>query len=129
MREAMASISKADWKELSRKERKDAGLPVRNLDMWFAGSDAFMNEVDSEADEPGEIKTTRNFIDSYNNDIISFLREDGFTGEEEEEEFKFALAAWFEENSGNLDIPTMSYGNDIDMMAKIYKQVISNIRQ
>tara|TARA_R100001463_G_scaffold55332_4_gene106803 strand:+ start:169 stop:2007 length:1839 start_codon:yes stop_codon:yes gene_type:complete len=129
MREAMASISKADWKELSRKERKDAGLPVRNLDMWFAGSDAFMNEVDSEADEPGEIKTTRNFIDAYNNDIISFLREDGFTGEEEEEEFKFALAAWFEENSGNLDIPTMSYGNDIDLMAKIYKQVISNIRQ
>jgi hypothetical protein len=112
MREAMASVTKEQWNEMSRDERRDAGLPVRPLDMWFAGSDAFKGVV--EEDTPTELKTTADFLTDYNSDIIAFLRQDGMTGEEDEEEFKYALAAWFDENSNRLDIPAMTSDANLD---------------
>jgi hypothetical protein len=127
MREAMASVTKEQWNEMSRDERRDAGLPVRPLDMWFAGSDAFKGDV--EEDKPTELKNTTDFLTEYNSDIISFLREDGMTGEEDEEEFKYALAAWFDENSNRLDIPAMTSDANLDTIAQIYKTVLTNLNQ
>jgi len=127
MREAMASVTKEQWNEMSREERRDAGLPVRPLDMWFAGSDAFKGDV--EEDTSTELKNTTDFLTEYNSDIISFLREDGMTGEEDEEEFKYALAAWFDENSNRLDIPAMTSDANLDTIAKIYKTVLTNLNQ
>jgi hypothetical protein len=127
MREAMASVTKEQWNEMSRDERRDAGLPVRPLDMWFAGSDAFKGVV--EEDTPTELKTTADFLTDYNSDIIAFLRQDGMTGEEDEEEFKYALAAWFDENSNRLDIPAMTSDANLDTIAQIYKTVLTNLNQ
>jgi len=127
MREAMASVTKEQWNEMSRDERRDAGLPVRPLDMWFAGSDAFKGAV--EEDKPTQLKNTTDFLTEYNSDIIAFLREDGLTGEEDEEEFKYALAAWFDENSNRLDIPAMTSDANLDMIAQIYKTVLTNLNQ
>ena len=129
MREAMASVTKEQWNEMSREERRDAGLPVRPLDMWFAGSDAFKGADGFEEETPAELKTTADFLTEYNSDIISFLREDGMTGEEDEEEFKYALAAWFDENSNRLDIPAMTSDANLDTIAQIYKTVLTNLNQ
>jgi len=51
------------------------------------------------------------------------------TGEEDEEEFKYALAAWFDENSNRLDIPAMTSDANLDTIAKIYKTVLTNLNQ
>jgi hypothetical protein len=37
----MAKVTRDEWEDMSRKEREEAGLPVRNLDLWFSGADAF----------------------------------------------------------------------------------------
>jgi hypothetical protein len=129
MREAMASVTKEQWNEMSRDERRDAGLPVRPLDMWFAGSDAFKGAGGFEEETPTELKNTTDFLTEYNSDIISFLREDGMTGEEDEEEFKYALAAWFDENSNRLDIPAMTSDANLDTIAQVYKTVLTNLNQ
>jgi hypothetical protein len=128
MREAMTSVTKEQWNEMSRDERRDAGLPVRPLDMWFAGSDAFRAE-DEKTSEPEKIKNTVEFLEGYNENIVTFLRDDGLTGEEDEEEFKYALAAWFDENSNRLDIPAMTSGADLNTLAKLYKTLFTNLNQ
>ena len=129
MREAMASVTKEQWDEMSRQERRDAGLPVRPLDMWFAGKDAFKDGAGFKEETPAELKTTADFLTEYNSSILDFLREDGMTGEEDEEEFKLALAAWFDENSNRLDIPAMTSDTSLDTMAQIYKTVLTNLNQ
>lgn len=45
----MARYTKEEWKAMSRKEREEAGLPVRPIDMWFAGGGYFKDEIDTEA--------------------------------------------------------------------------------
>jgi hypothetical protein len=128
MREAMASVTKEQWDEMSRNERRDAGLPVRPLDMWFAGSDAFKGEVEEESSRQ-KMRNTTDFLTEYNSDIIAFLREDGMTGEEDEDEFRLALAAWFDENANRLDIPAMTSGTDLGTLSQIYKTVLTNLNQ
>jgi len=41
LRSAMADYTFEEWEGMSRKEREEKGLPVRNLDLAFAGKDAF----------------------------------------------------------------------------------------
>ena len=41
LRSAMADYTLEEWEGMSRKERKEKGLPVRSLDLAFAGKDAF----------------------------------------------------------------------------------------
>lgn len=41
LRSAMGGYTLEEWEGMSRKERKEKGLPVRNLDLAFAGKDAF----------------------------------------------------------------------------------------
>lgn len=127
MREAMASVTKEQWDEMSRNERRDEGLPVRPLDMWFAGSDAFKGEVKEST--PQKMRNTTDFITEYNSDILAFLREDGMTGEEDEDEFRLALAAWFDENSNRLDIPAVTSGTDLDRLSQLYKTVLTELNQ
>jgi len=44
MRESMAAVTREEWNDMSRKERREAGLPVRKLDIAYAGKDAFKQE-------------------------------------------------------------------------------------
>lgn len=41
MRRAMSQVTQAEYDNMSRGERADMGLPVRGIDLLFAGSDAF----------------------------------------------------------------------------------------
>lgn len=51
LREAMSGYTYEQWDSMTRKEREAAGLPVRPLDLTFAGKDAFMDERDIVTDE------------------------------------------------------------------------------
>lgn len=51
LREAMSGYTYEQWDSMTRKEREAAGLPVRPLDLAFAGKDAFMDERDIVTDE------------------------------------------------------------------------------
>jgi hypothetical protein len=125
----MANFTKEQWDEMSRKERKEAGLPVRPLDMWFAGSDAFKEKDDPMKEMPAQIKNTTDFIKDYNSSIVSFLREYGMTGQEDAEEFKVALAAWFSENAQRLDIPSVTSGTKLALIAEVYKMQLTNLNE
>ena len=41
MAQAMSTVTREEWDEMSRGERKKKGLPVRNLDLAYAGKDNF----------------------------------------------------------------------------------------
>ena len=41
MAQAMATVTREEWDEMSRAERKEKGLPVRRLDIAYAGKDNF----------------------------------------------------------------------------------------
>lgn len=51
LRKAMSGYTYEQWDSMTRKEREAAGLPVRPLDLAFAGKDAFMDERDIVTDE------------------------------------------------------------------------------
>lgn len=129
MREAMESVTREQWDEMSRKERRDAGLPVRPLDMWFAGNDAFKGEEKVKEEAPEELQNTEDFLTEYNSDIVEYLNDFEMTGEEDEEEFKYALASWFDENSNRADVVGMTAETDLDTLAKLYKTLFTNRNQ
>ena len=45
MRMAMSQVTQAEYDAMSRGQRADMGLPVRGIDLMFAGSDAFKQSV------------------------------------------------------------------------------------
>ena len=45
MRQAMSQVTQAEYDAMSRGQRADMGLPVRGIDLLFAGSDAFKQSV------------------------------------------------------------------------------------
>lgn len=51
LRKTMSGYTYEQWDSMTRKEREAAGLPVRPLDLAFAGKDAFMDERDIVTDE------------------------------------------------------------------------------
>jgi len=51
LRKAMSGYTYEQWDNMTRKEREANGLPVRPLDLAFAGKDAFMDERDIVTDE------------------------------------------------------------------------------
>ena len=75
-----------------------------------------------------EIKSTADFIQAYDQDILDSLEAQGFVGDEDEEDFKQGLAAWFNENAEKLDIPSMTASADLDMLAKVFKQAFINLK-
>lgn len=76
-----------------------------------------------------KIPSTVEFLSEYQQGIIDALENEGFTGEEDEEEFKYALADWFNDNANRLDIPAMVGDVDLDMLAEVFKQTMINLNQ
>lgn len=103
LRSNMADVTREQWDDMPRSERKDKGLPVRPIDMWFAGSDAF-----KEAQEPAEQKSkpilnTSEFVEVYFNDMLDYF-EEGEVDTTDKEDIKGAVASWFSDNAANLEV-------------------------
>ena len=88
LRSAMADYTFEEWEAMSRKEREEKGLPVRNLDLAFAGKDAFKKFPDpteediaiSDATMPAEEKAeVGRVVDAWS----AYIAERGITDPEE----------------------------------------------
>jgi len=88
LRSAMADYTLEEWEGMSRKERKEKGLPVRNLDLAFAGKDAFKKFPDpteediaiADATMPAEEKAeVGRVVDAWS----AYIAERGITDPEE----------------------------------------------
>ena len=88
LRSAMADYTLEEWEGMSRKEREEKGLPVRNLDLAFAGKDAFKKFPDpteediaiSDATMPTEEKAeVGRVVDAWS----AYIAERGITDPEE----------------------------------------------
>lgn len=88
LRSAMADYTFEEWEAMSRKEREEKGLPVRNLDLAFAGKDAFKEFPDpteediaiSDATMPAEEKAeVGRVVDAWS----AYIAERGITDPEE----------------------------------------------
>tara|TARA_R100001510_G_C7644868_1_gene202271 strand:- start:348 stop:2015 length:1668 start_codon:yes stop_codon:yes gene_type:complete len=114
LREAMSKVTKDEWKEMSRTEREEKGLPIRPLDSWFAGTDAFKGGSVTKKSEP--VKTESKFIEVYFSDIMDYFDEEE-VDVRDKDDVMTSLAAWFSENAEKLDIPvsvnTMDLANII----------------
>ena len=114
LREAMSKVTKDEWKEMSRTEREEKGLPSRPLDSWFAGTDAFKGGSVTKKSEP--VKSESKFIEVYFSDIMDYFDEEE-VDVRDKDDVMTSLAAWFSENAEKLDIPvsvnTMDLANII----------------
>ncbi len=68
MRIAMNKVSQAEYDAMSRGQRADMGLPVRGIDLLFAGSDAFKQPV-----IPGRVVDNPNMIGNGDPDFDAFM--------------------------------------------------------
>lgn len=102
LRTNMSEVTREEWDDMSRDERKDAGLPVRPIDMWFAGKDAFKGTKTNEQVSK-EILNTSDFIEVYFNDILDYF-EEGEVDTTDKEDIKSTLASWFSDNAANLEV-------------------------
>ena len=102
LRTNMSEVTKEKWDGMSRDERKEAGLPVRPIDMWFAGKDAFKGAKTNEQVSK-EILNTSDFIEVYFNDILDYF-EEGEVDTTDKEDIKGAVASWFSDNAANLEV-------------------------
>ena len=102
LRTNMSEVTREEWDDMSRDERKDAGLPVRPIDMWFAGKDAFKGTKTNEQVSK-EILNTSDFIEVYFNDILDYF-EEGEVDTTDKEDIKGAVASWFSDNAANLEV-------------------------
>lgn len=102
LRTNMSEVTREEWDGMSRDERKEAGLPVRPIDMWFAGKDAFKGAKTNEQVSK-EILNTSDFIEVYFNDILDYF-EEGEVDTTDKEDIKGAVASWFSDNAANLEV-------------------------
>jgi len=102
LRTNMSEVTREEWDGMSRGERKEAGLPVRPIDMWFAGKDAFKGAKTNEQVSK-EILNTSDFIEVYFNDILDYF-EEGEVDTTDKEDIKGAVASWFSDNAANLEV-------------------------
>jgi len=139
LRAAMASVTKEEWQNMSRSEREEAGLPVRPLDMRFAGADAFKgNELPSTTEAPEgsiaakEYESAAEFIQDNDQRILDELESKGLTGESSKDEIKRALTDFYRANQ---DDPTI--GNyianapmqDIDRIADVFMLTLKQLEE
>ena len=87
---------------MSRKERKEKGLPETELNLYFAGSDAF-KAPEKQAPEDTKIQTSQDFIEQEFRSVIEYLEEEE-VDYEDREDIKTGIAAWFADNDARLDI-------------------------
>ena len=102
LRDSMADYTRAEWNEMSRKERKEKGLPENRLNLYFAGSDAF-KAPEKQAPEDTKIQTSQDFIEQEFRSVIEYLEEEE-VDYEDREDIKSGIAAWFADNDARLDI-------------------------
>lgn len=88
------------------------------------------NAEDEVDESPSErIPSTIEFLKENQQSIIDVLQEEGFTGKEDAEEFKMALADWFSSKASDLSIPPMVGDVNIDMLADVFKQTMINLNK
>ena len=78
MRRAMSQVTQTEYDAMSRNERADMGLPVRGIDLMFAGSDAFKQPMvgSGRGRSSGDYGFDR-FMNMVNNDAnYSYLMDD-----------------------------------------------------
>ena len=102
LRDSMANYTRAEWDKMSRKERKEKGLPENRLNLYFAGSDAF-KAPEKQAPEDTKIQTSQDFIEQEFRSVIEYLEEEE-VDYEDREDIKSGIAAWFADNDAGLDI-------------------------
>ena len=102
LRDSMSNYTRAEWNEMSRKERKEKGLPENRLNLYFAGSDAF-KAAEKQAPEDTKIQTSQDFIEQEFRSVIEYLEEEE-VDYEDREDIKSGIAAWFADNDARLDI-------------------------
>ena len=118
LRTNMANVTREEWKDMPRSERKDKGLPVRPIDMWFAGGDAFKGAQEPAEQKSKPIPNTSEFVEVYFNDILDFFDENE-TDTTDKEDIKSTLAAWFSDNSANIEVSgTLSTDDLTEIMFK-----------
>ena len=122
MAQAMSTVTREEWDEMSRGERKKKGLPVRNLDLAYAGKDNFkkiekerVKSIRERAAEKFGIKPSvfdgaldrgtlteldlQIFVD-HGDDIIDFIKDNLYSIEPEG--IIEAMSDWAEENEKTL---------------------------
>ena len=102
LRDNMSNYTRAEWDSMSRKKRKQNGLPENRLNLYFAGSDAF-KEPEKQAPEDTKIQTSQDFIEKEFRSVIEYLEEEE-VDYEDREDIKTSIAAWFADNDARLDI-------------------------
>ena len=118
LRSNMADVTREEWNDMPRSERKDKGLPVRPIDMWFAGGDAFKGAQEPAEQKSKPIPNTSEFVEVYFNDILDFFDENE-TDITDKEDIKSTLAAWFSDNAANLEVSgTLSTDDLTEIMFK-----------
>lgn len=118
LRTNMADVTREEWNDMPRSERKDKGLPVRPIDMWFAGGDAFKGAQEPAEQKSKPIPNTSEFVEVYFNDILDFFDENE-TDTTDKEDIKSTLAAWFSDNAANLEVSgTLSTDDLTEIMFK-----------
>tara|TARA_R110000796_G_scaffold64568_1_gene149633 strand:+ start:272 stop:1963 length:1692 start_codon:yes stop_codon:yes gene_type:complete len=123
MAKAMSTVTRAEWDDMTRAQRKEKGLPVRKLDLAYAGKDNF-KKIEKERVKSIQERALESFgnvtaaklqedmdrgllteldlqiVVDYGSDIIDFIRDDLYpTGPEGIIE---ALSDWAEENEKTL---------------------------
>ena len=118
LRSNMADVTREEWNDMPRSERKDKGLPVRPIDMWFAGGDAFKGAQEPAEQKSKPIPNTSEFVEVYFNAILDFFDENE-TDVTDKEDIKSTLAAWFSDNAANLEVSgTLSTDDLTEIMFK-----------
>ena len=118
LRTNMADVTREEWNDMPRSERKDKGLPVRPIDMWFAGGDAFKGAQEPAEQKSKPIPNTSEFVEVYFNDILDFFDENE-TDITDKEDIKSTLAAWFSDNAADLEVSgTLSTDDLTEIMFK-----------
>ncbi len=102
LRDSMSNYTRAEWDSMSRKKRKENGLPENRLNLYFAGSDAF-KVPEKQAPEDTKIQTSQDFIEKEFRSVIEYLEEEE-VDYEDREDIKTSIAAWFADNDARLDI-------------------------
>lgn len=102
LRDNMSNYTRAEWNSMSRKKRKENGLPENRLNLYFAGSDAF-KEPEKQAPEDTKIQTSQDFIEKEFRSVIEYLEEQE-VDYEDREDINATIAAWFADNDARLDI-------------------------
>ena len=96
----MADVSREEWDNMTRAERREAGLPVRKLDIAFAGKSNFKQEevVSTPSETEPVIKDVPDLIMNKGAEIRELVDSEGLSSESSVAEIKAALTGWYNEN-------------------------------